>query len=138
VYLNASFSKKVQSISDYGEIGFYNRDLKSKLSNDSASTSPTKLNANNLKTQFVSSSSGHNMTEKLRELEKKYVKPIFSKKEEDPVKSIDLQEYKENIDKLSHYEEFWDEGGCFNKFKRIKIGWLGDSNNKKWKACNER
>jgi len=46
------------------------------------------------------------MTEKLRELEKKYVKPIFSKKEEDPVKSIDLQEYKENIDKLSHYEEF--------------------------------
>lgn len=64
------------------------------------------------------------MTEKLRELEKKYVKPIFSKKEEDPVKSIDLQEYKENIDKLSHYEEFWE--GFFNMFKGLD--WLRDSN----------
>ena len=46
------------------------------------------------------------MTNKLKELEKKYVKPIFSKKEDDTVKSIDLQEYKENIDKLSKYDEF--------------------------------
>ena len=48
VYLNASFSKKVQSISDYGEIGYYNKDLKSKLSLDTMSTSPVRLKSNGL------------------------------------------------------------------------------------------
>lgn len=43
VYLNSSFSKKVESISDYGEIGYYSKDLRSKLSQDTVSTSPIKI-----------------------------------------------------------------------------------------------
>lgn len=48
------------------------------------------------------------MRDKLKELEQRYVKPIFQKDDDSKIKSIDLQEYKKNIDKLHDDNDyFW-------------------------------
>ncbi|KAL4437948.1 hypothetical protein ABPG74_001119 [Tetrahymena malaccensis] len=105
-HLNIETSIKTKSISDYGEIGSYSingNSLKSRF--DVSQSSPIRVNSNNFGSQ-QSQQDNHKMRDKLKLLEQKYVKPIFQKGQEETIKSIDLQEYKNNIDKISNLDEY--------------------------------
>ncbi|EAS01743.2 sodium/hydrogen exchanger family protein (macronuclear) [Tetrahymena thermophila SB210] len=105
-HLNIETSIKTKSISDYGEIGSYGYNTNSlNRKFDVSQNSPIRVKSNNYGSQ-QSQSENHKMRDKLKLLEQKYVKPIFQKGKEETIKSIDLQEYKNNIDKISNLDEY--------------------------------